>query len=129
MDPINTPTAIPPQQPPKHEQTDKSLMPINFTWQLKLALISLVVVLFILLIVRVLPKTRTIPSLTSPQPSASNVTQATPSGQLSSYAQTETFNRFSQELDAYKTRLESLDLSENPLTFPLLDFNVQFDQR
>lgn len=128
MDPIKTPAAQS-QQPPKPDEAQTQLMPIVFTWQLKLALIGLGVVLFMLFVVRILPKNRTTPQYVSPAPSASADVQATPSGQLSAYAQTETFSQFSVQFDAYKIRLDSLDLSVNPLSFPLLDFNVQFDPK
>lgn len=92
-------------------------------------LIGWFVILFLLFIVVIFLRPRsaipTPPVLPSQAPSASPI-EASTSGKLSEIALTEEFQRFETGLNDLVQQNNQVNLSENELSFPFLDFAVTF---
>lgn len=119
------PVAVP---APVVESTQVKRPPILKPIWIKL-IIGWFVILFLLFIIVIFLRPRPItpepPVMPSEAPSASSPT-ATISGQLSEIALTEEFQKFETGLGNLVQQNNQVDLSENELSFPFLDFAVTF---
>jgi len=112
-----TPTTLP----------EAAVSPVKITPLLKWSLVALIVLILLVVITSFIskPKPPLSALLSTPEPSQ----VASASGELrpvSSFGQTPEFAQFEERLNSYRGSLDTLDLNESQLTFPLLDMDVNF---
>lgn len=106
----------------------KKLTPVNTGPLLLVGAAAFTVIVLLLLMVLVFNRPPPAPLLPSPLPSTTTSSASPDSGTVSEIARTEEFQKFEQKLNELRTANEKIDLSESPLTFPLLDMQVNFEK-
>jgi len=102
-------------------------LPVKITPLLRLLLV-LVGILFLLLVLLTLMPKKTVILPTIPTPVPITLTSPVAINQLSEFAKREIFSQFETQIASVSANLQETDLTEDTLTFPLLDMNVNFEK-
>lgn len=105
----------------------KDLLPIKLTPQLKIVLLISGIVFLLLIITSLVLRKNTNLTNTYPSPSINpDSSAALPPREVSEFAKGQPFLDFEQKLTDYRQKLQTADLNESSLSFPLLDMNVNY---
>lgn len=113
-----------PPAPVQQEAAEKTLAAVDHKKikKLKLMMIATVAIFAIVIIVllTLLLKPKPAPSLPPPLPSPSPTPTATPSA---------VGRNVVERIEALEKQIEALDFTETDLSFPILDFNINFEKK